>query len=333
MTGEHVRSDGASQDPWPRRDDPEQAVDPAAVHQDMAPYAGFLSAPRRARMVEPEADLWPWRGADAVRRLRARRPDSPVRVLAVHGAGAHAAALWPVASQLAERGIDVLAPDLPGYGRSPVQDRRTLRYQDWIRMLGDLVEEEDDGRPLLLLGGSLGGLLAVEVAARHEGLVGAVAATCLLDPSAPEARSRMTRWGGAGTAAMRMLPLVRGVVARRALPVSRLADLSGMGRDPALGTLCAEDPRGGGARMSLGFWRSYLEHPHEAARRVPVPVTLLQPEHDAWTPLALSTRTLGALPGPTDTVILREGGHFPVEDPALDDLVTALERMIARHAG
>lgn len=57
------------------------------------------------------------------------------------------------------------------------------------------------------------------------------------------------------------------------------------------------------------------------------------PEHDAWTPLALSARTLAALPGPTDTVILREGGHVPVEDPALDDLVTAIERLIARHAG
>lgn len=320
-------------DPLPPDDDPEAGMDPRLVRQDIAPYAAFLSASRRRRLVEPEGTVWAWSGLNAVRELRHHQKDSPVRVIAVHGAGAHAAALWPVASQLAERGIDVRVPDLPGYGRTSMRDPKSVRYTDWIHMLGDMIEEGDDGRPLLLLGGSIGGMLALEVAARLPDQVSAVAATCLLDPADPEARARMTRFGGAGTAAMRMLPLVRGGLADRMLPVSALADVSSMGRVPALGALCARDPRGGGARMPLGFWRSYLEHPHEAVRTVPVPVTLLHPEHDAWTPLALSARTLHALPGPTDTVILRGGGHFPVEDRALDDLVTAIERIIARVVG
>lgn len=60
--------------------------------------------------------------------------------------------------------------------------------------LCDFVETEDDGRPLILLGASIGGMIAYEVAERS-GLVTEVAATCLLDPRDKQVRAVLTRFG------------------------------------------------------------------------------------------------------------------------------------------
>lgn len=288
-------------------------------------YAAFLPPHRRSTMVRPTSDSWEWR-EHGVHLLRARRPEAPARVLLVHGAGAHAEALWPVAAQLAPLGVDLTAVDLPCYGRTEAPRRSSVRYQDWIDLLVDLVDAEDDGRPLLLMGGSIGGLLAVEAAARS-GKVQAVAATCLMDPTSRSSRARMTRWGRLALLGMPLLPLVRGLMARVPLRVSWVARLEAMGRDPQLGRLCAQDPRGGASLIPLGLMASYLTHPHQAARQCPVPVTLVHPACDAWTPLALSEATLSTLPGPTRRVLLREAGHFPLEEEGLRDLLTAVQQM------
>lgn len=289
-------------------------------------YLAFLPPDRRESAVPPVSDWWDWR-EHRVHLLRSSAPEAPVRVLLVHGAGAHGEALWPVAAQLLPLGVDVTAVDLPGYGRARSPHPSRVRYEDWIALLVDLVSVEDDGRPVLLLGGSIGGLLAAEVAGIVPG-VSVVAATCLLDPRQRAARRRMTRWGRAGLPAMALLPLVRGPLARLPLRISWVAHLSRMGRDPALGALCAADSRGGGATVPLGLMVSYLQHDHTAARASAVPITLVHPEKDDWTPLALSSATLATLPGARDTVVLRECGHFPLEEPELTDLVEAVRTIL-----
>lgn len=309
----------------------------------LAAYAAFLPSARRAALVPPEVDGWEWRG-HRVRLLRARDPEAGARLLVVHGAGAHGEALWPVASLLIGRGLDITAVDLPLYGGTVTRRRSRVRYEDWIELLVDLVAAEDDGRPVFLLGGSIGGLLAVEAAARlartvrdmqragGQDPVAAVAATCLLDPQDRAARVRMTRFGRLGLRFMPLLGLVRGPLGRIPIRVSWVARLSRMGRSPALGRLCAADPQGGGAWVPLGFLTSYMTHRHPAARSVPVPVHLIHPERDGWTPLALSTATLDRLPGPTRTTVLRECGHFPLEEPGLTDLVDVVEAMVREHS-
>ncbi|MDO5661606.1 MAG: alpha/beta fold hydrolase [Brachybacterium sp.] len=289
-------------------------------------YAAFLPEDRRTHLLRPTSQRWLWRG-HRVHLLRAARPDAAVRVLLIHGAGGHGEALWPVAAQLADLDVDITAVDLPLYGRTTTPHRSTVRYRDWIDLLVDLVAAEDDGRPVLLLGGSIGGLLAVEVAARS-GRVAGVAATCLLDPTDRAARAHMTRFGRLALLAMPVVRLIRGPLARLPVRISWTAPLARMGRDPRLGALCARDRRGGGGTVPLGFLTSFLTHPHDAARRVPIPVTLVHPERDAWTPTRLSTRTLATLPGPTRHVTLRECGHYPLEEPGLTDLRDAVGDMI-----
>ncbi|MDO5619325.1 alpha/beta fold hydrolase [Kocuria sp.] len=298
---------------------------PRTDQVSLTDYAAFLPARQRAKVVVPDHDWWPWRGSE-VHLLRAGKPDAPVRLVVVHGAGAHAEALWPLASLVASEDVDITALDLPLYGKTQVSQRSTVRYEQWVELLRDFLVSTDDGRPVALLGGSIGGLLAVEAAARA-GNVSAVVATCLLDPSTSAARACMTRFGRAALPFMTFLPLVRGPVARIPIKISWTAKLSAMGRNPDLGKLCARDSRGGGAWVPMAFLASYLQYKHAAARSNPVRVHLVHPQNDDWTPIALSQATLNQLPGPTQVTVLRNCGHFPLEEPGLSDLMNIVQRI------
>lgn len=287
------------------------------------PYAAFLPPGRRsAAEVEPEETWWSWHG-HRVHIARASRPESPARVIVVHGAGGHSGALWPIAALLAERGVDIAAVDLPLYGRTTSPEPATVRYEDWVRLLVDLVEAEHDDRPLILLGASIGGLLAYEVAARSP-RVATVAATCLLDPRDWRARAHMTRFGPVGILGRPLSNLARGRLAAVMIPMNWVANLSKMSRDPELSRLCANDPRGGGAKVPVGFLASYLRYRHTPPESMTTPVTLVHPSLDAWTPVELSVRVLRRVAAPTKLIMLRGCGHFPIEEPGITDLVAAI---------
>lgn len=292
------------------------------------PYAAFLPAEYQvAAAIEPDESWWAWRGHD-IHLRRARRPESSARLLVVHGAGGHSGALWPLAAVLAARGLDVAAVDLPLYGRTTSPDPAAVRYDDWVELLVDLIADERDERPLFLLGASIGGLLAYEAAARSPHVTG-VAATCLLDPSDRRARAHMTRFGALGVLGRPLSVLARGPIARTMIPMSAVANLARMSRNPELSRLCALDPLGGGARVPLGFLASYMRYPHTPPVKNTTPLSLLHPEKDNWTPVELSARVLARAAGPTELVLLRECGHFPIEEPGLSDLLDAVLRLTA----
>ncbi len=234
-----------------------------------------------------------------------------------------------MAALLAERGLDIAAVDLPLYGRTTSPDAGAVRYDDWVRLLVDLVDAEHDGRPLILLGASIGGMLAYEVAARSS-RVAAIAATCLVDPRDWRARAHMTRFGPLGILAGPLSAMSRGWAAAAMVPVSWVAKLSKMSRNPGLSELCAADPSGGGARVPIGFLASYMRYRHASPESMRTPVVLLHPSLDAWTPVELSMHVLRRLAAPGKVVMLRNCGHFPVEEPGITDLVTAVVELAAR---
>jgi len=289
-------------------------------------YASFFpDGTRELASLAPEETWWRWRGHD-VHVARARRPDAAARVLVLHGAGGHAGAVWPYAALLAARGLDVAAVDLPLYGRTRAPDPRRTRYDDWVELVVALAEAEDDGRPLVLLGVSMGGMLAYEVGARSPH-VAAVAATCLLDPRDLRTQAQMTRFGPLALVGGVLTPLVRGRVATTTIPIRRVADPARLSRDRRLCELSAQDPRGAGATVPLGFLASYLRYRHVAPEEVTTPLALVHPAEDAWTPPRLSLRVARRTAGPLRIVMLRGCGHLPIEQPGLDDLLTAVEAL------
>jgi alpha-beta hydrolase superfamily lysophospholipase len=121
---------------------------------------------------------------------------------------------------LHRRGLSVVGVHYQGHGKSP-QIRRRLRWSDLVANATDAVDwaaTQLDG-PVVLLGSSQGGILAMTVAARSRQLA-LVAAHNVLDPALPESLT-VSRLPGWLVAAYRPLLAILRLAARLApgLPV------------------------------------------------------------------------------------------------------------------
>ena len=97
--------------------------------------------------------------------------DGGRRALLLHGLGSDGTTWWRLASQLAEDGWLVIAPDLRGHGRSPTAEGFTLAH-----LAADAAAVGDGWD--LVVGHSLGGAIAAELLASDV----EVAAAVLIDP-------------------------------------------------------------------------------------------------------------------------------------------------------
>lgn len=271
---------------------------------------------------------------------RIPEPHAQARLLVLHGGGGHSGALWPLAALAATIGYEVLAPDLPGYGLTEVPDPGAVIYPDWVDCVADLLRAQSatDARPLVLLGGSMGGLLGYSASARVPDAVAHLLVTCLLDPSNPICWPALSRWGGASSVrALRPLLalLARGhgrELARLRVPIRWIAPMHAIANQPALARLCMLDERGGGSRVPVGFLASFLCSTPEVAPEQfrQIPVTLVHPTEDRWTPPSMSLAFLQRIAAPVRHVPLEGCGHFPVEEPGLSMLMQVLEETLAQ---
>jgi pimeloyl-ACP methyl ester carboxylesterase len=89
-------------------------------------------------------------------------------VVFVHGVGMDHTVWRYQTRRLANRGLRVVAPDLPGHGSSGGGLRRSV--PDWAEWLVSFVYSRIDA-PAMLVGHSMGGLVSLEAAVRHPTLV------------------------------------------------------------------------------------------------------------------------------------------------------------------
>ncbi len=255
-------------------------------------------------------------------------------MVVLHGGGGHGRMLAPLGVLAQRLGAEALAPDLPGYGHTVVADRRAVRYDDWVNDVAHLTTRSAvPGRPLLLLGASIGGRLALDVAHRlGPDIVQAVVATCLLDPRRPDAAAVVAKHETLVRVGLPLLRASRRLMDRRLVPIRWLAPIQAIANDPELAHTCATDPLGAGVSIPLGFLRSWLEYDpgYTPATFRACPVVLAHPEDDRWTPLEVSRSFLDEMRVPTELVLLVGCGHFPVEPGAMPGFHTALERAL-RH--
>jgi pimeloyl-ACP methyl ester carboxylesterase len=190
----------------------------------------------------------PWTGP-----VDGAEEDAPrERALYVHGLGGASTNWTDVAALLAVR-FDGWAVDLPGFGRSQPPTRGGYAIQRHARAVVDVLEQiaripgEASGRPVHLLGNSLGGLISLLVAARRPELV---ATLTLISPAMP-----VYRVPQAVDRAMPLL-LVPGIasVAER-----RLAGVSAEDQVRALVQMCFGDP----LRVTAERWEQAVEEARE----------------------------------------------------------------------
>ncbi|WP_225753585.1 alpha/beta fold hydrolase [Actinotalea sp. Marseille-Q4924] len=105
-------------------------------------------------------------------------------VVLVHGIGVSSRYFGPLERDLS-RSVRVVAPDLPGFGRSRIPDEPALTVVEHAEVLAALIEELGLDRPVVV-GHSMGAQFVTELAVRRPELVGAVVLLGpVVDPAAP----------------------------------------------------------------------------------------------------------------------------------------------------
>ncbi len=104
--------------------------------------------------------------------------------LVLHGFTGSPHSVRGVARALAEAGLAVHAPLLPGHGTSP-DDIQATGWDDWRAAAEDAwAELAAGGDPVVVVGLSMGGTLAVALAADHPEITGIVVVNPYIDPPA-----------------------------------------------------------------------------------------------------------------------------------------------------
>jgi pimeloyl-ACP methyl ester carboxylesterase len=234
-------------------------------------------------------------------------------VVFLHGAGMDHTA-WALHDRwFAHHGYNVLAPDLPGHGRSSGKPLASIaEMADWTAALLDAAGAAN----AKLIGHSMGSLIALETAARHPAkvsglaLVGTAAAMTVgpdllkaAEANNHDAVDMVSIWG--------------------------LGYLAGLGGSLAPGLWMH-----GGAQRTLERCKpgvlfndlaacNAYQNAVTAAATVKVPATLVLGERDMMTPAKAGKALAAALPG-SRTVVLAGAGHIMMAERP-DELLAALQ--------
>lgn len=293
-------------------------------------YQDFFPASMRCTpQSTPAEEWWSWKGID-VHLDRLAAPHSPIKVIVLHGAGAYGRVMAPAAVIAHKHGWEAVSPDLPGYGLTTVPNA-ALDYGLWIDCVVALIEAElaRDGRPVILFGVSLGGLLAYQAAARSKRVIGLVATT-LCDPRERAVRQGLSRTPLLGTAGLGLLQALKPLTDGLPLPMRHMSKMQHISNDPALSTLCAQDPLGGGNWVPARFLRTLMDTAPDIEPEdfTLCPVLLAHPGADRMTEISLSRRFFDRLAGPKRMVVLQGASHMPTEQPGIDQLESCVVEFV-----
>jgi len=223
----------------------------------------------------------------------------PVLVL-LHGAGDHAGT-WAAAVKTLVKDHTLIIPDLAGHGDSAPAEGPIDTAQVY-QGLEAILAAEAQGRPLTLVGNSLGAWMAMVLAQRHPDWVARVVAVNggpllgsstkvrLLPASREEARETMAQLRDPGS---------------RAIPDHVLDDLVRIGRTGPLARLA-------GTALTMGAWLLT----EDQLRDLRLPVRLVWGVSDQLMPLDYARRMLAVLPD-AELIPVERSGHVPqLESPA-----------------
>jgi alpha-beta hydrolase superfamily lysophospholipase len=272
----------------------------------------------------PAEEWFTWRGRD-IHVDRHVTKDARGKLVFLHGGGGYGRLFAPFGVFARSIGLEMIAPDLPGYGLS---SREPYTYEDWIDCATALAERERarDGLPLILFGGSMGGMLAYTVASRIDLDVDVkgVIATCLVDATDAECQRHLARTPTLGRIFRPLLPIIR-PLDRLRIPIRWLGNMSAIVNDAELADLVARDPLGGGNDVPMGFLRTYMTtpppRPEDFTR---CPVVLVHGDDDRWTPLSISKKFFDRIAAPKKLVVVEGCGHFPLREAEVGALANAV---------
>ena len=248
-------------------------------------------------------------------RRRWEVPDPAAALLLVHGIGEHSGRYLHVGRFFADAGLDVVAFDNRGFGRSGGRRGHVESFDHFLDDIEErLAERRELGVPVVLFGHSLGGLMAANY------LVSGRPAPDLAVLSSPALSAEVPTW-------QRLTPK---------LFIGANIDGPGLSRDPEVQQAYVDDPlRVAGATAGLGLAIfSAMRRLNGKLDRLDVPTYVLHGEDDPVVPPAASL-PLAALDGVTHRWwpgLRHECLNEPEQDEVMSEIAAWIRANLERLA-
>jgi alpha-beta hydrolase superfamily lysophospholipase len=254
----------------------------------------------------------------------ATTPQAPA-VLFVPGTMTHPLFYEDFLDALARDGLTVVGIHPPAHGKSP-RVRRPLTFEallrggqaalGWMRM-------RFPGAPLVVLGSSQGGVVAMSLAVREHELA-AVFAHNVLDPTLPESAliTRAPAWTIRFHGSVnRLLRVAARLAPRLPVPYWAYLDLDRVSRDPEVVELVTTDPLGR-RTYPLGLVTGMLAE--DVTRPVSCPVTVLASSGDPLFPLPYIRAVFERIEAPVKELVVVEADCHLLFVEAIDSVLPEL---------
>ncbi len=243
------------------------------------------------------------------------KTDPRSAVIFVHGYAEHGGRYAHVARRLNDEGAVVYAPDHIGHGRSEGERALIRDFEnvvDDIHSLKDIAMDDHPGLPLVVIGHSMGGLIAARYAERYPDTVAGVGFLGAV----------LGNWNWA-----------REVLSLPQLP-QEPSDPSGMSRDPQTVREYAEDPlvyHGGYKRPLLEAEVQALDRFNEEIDRMTMPVLFLHGEADPFVDAQTSREAVERMPSQNKVIKIYPGArHELVNETNREEVIEEISRFVTR---
>lgn len=260
------------------------------------------------------------------------RPDAKAKIIMLHGVGGNGRLLSFAAVPLFKLGYEIIAPDLPGYGFSIV-DKKKVTWGDWIELVSYLIDHENskDNRPLFIFGLSAGGMLAYHAAALNQKVKGVIA-TNLLDQRITKVRDYSSGNLIISRIGIPLLNVLSGINKDLMLPMKAVVNMKAITNNSLMLRYLLKDKTASGTKVPVRFITTLINAaPAIEPEKFKIPLLLVHPEYDKWTPVKVSQLFFDRLQYKKELKILEGAGHFPIENPGIFQLPKYVSQFIENH--
>jgi len=246
-----------------------------------------------------------------------RRSEPTASLVLIHGFQSHAQWFAEAGDFLCDRRFSVYALDRRGSGSSPGERGHVDRYRDWLEEVADVVQrarEEAPAAPVHLIGHCFGANVAMGAALTQSI---DVASIIMLTPGLYV----LPDYTAAEKATIAFRGLTGSHVLFRAPQEAAL-----FSRDPDVIAWIRGDVLGAQRLTSACLLQTarLLRLVRRGARQLPVPVLVLEAEHDRISDNVRNRAALGEALGERCRWITFDAEHFLLAEPCRDDVIAAI---------
>lgn len=224
----------------------------------------------------------------------------------------------------AELGYEVIAIDNLGFGMTEVS-QKNITYNDWVHCFADFVNNETkrNFKKPILYGLSAGGMLCYNAACFMDEVYGIIG-MCFLKNDDKTVGKSTAKYGWSNWLVLPMMNFFSKIgFGRLPIPMKLVSKMNCLVNNEKALKIFLNDKSSAGTNVQLQFLYEYMSY------QLPIPVTefdkcpilLTQPEKDNWTPINLTEISMKGIKAPFTIKILKDGGHYPVEETALQQLL------------